>query len=108
VLSRAELLANSIRQCTKSDFPPNHIVRNHNERFSTYPLTGIRTSDSVEEFSYGALGQGAYEIDDGTGRIWLASSCQSDILTSPFTHILPNSLLETRCRLGEDRQIIRT
>ncbi len=23
--------------------------------------------------SYGALGQGAYEIDDGTGRIWVAT-----------------------------------
>jgi hypothetical protein len=24
--------------------------------------------------SYGALGQGAYELDDGTGRIWVATT----------------------------------
>src|SRR4030095_705982 len=41
--------------------------------------------------SYGVLGQGAYEIDDGTGRIWVATrrgipSRGSEIGTKGYVH----------------------
>jgi hypothetical protein len=41
--------------------------------------------------SYGVLGQGAYEIDDGTGRIWVATrrgipSRGSEVGTKGYVH----------------------